>query len=93
MFKYNIALDEDVDVEQISGFVALYQQSSWLDFVSALKPLVAQFIGRFEGIVELGPVEDKAILQSMVTHESAILQWLELETSDNKEQSLDSVIV
>ena len=39
-----------------------------------------------------GPEEDRAILHSMVAHESAILKWIEMQLSDEESRSLDAVI-
>jgi len=78
--------------EQVDGFVALYQGNSWLDFLSALKPVVDQFLGRFKEIALMGPEEDQEVLQSMVTHEEAFSHWIEKEVA-GEEGALNAAIV
>ena len=51
--KYDLELIENQgDSEQVAGFVSLYQQSSWLEFVAALQPIVDQFLTRFREIAD-----------------------------------------
>ena len=44
--------------EEVAGFVALYQQSTWQEFLAALKPMIDQFLARFQEIADAGPAED-----------------------------------
>jgi hypothetical protein len=90
--KYDLDLVENLDTgEQISGFVALYEESSWLDFLSALKPLIDQFLARFREIADAGPAQDQDILDSMITHEESFVHWIEKEVA-GVEGSLDAAI-
>ena len=75
----------------VSGFLALYQQNDWLDFLAQLKPMIDQFLARFREIAEAGPDEDKEILESMITHEESFVHWVEKETA-GEEGSLDVAI-
>lgn len=90
--KYGLDFDESADAsEMVGGIVALYQESSWTGFLEALKPMIDQYIGRFQEIASAGPAEDHEILQSMVTHEQSFSDWIEKELA-GKEGSLDAAI-
>jgi hypothetical protein len=82
LFGHGLEFDESQgDVEAISGFLTLYQQSEWLDFLAQLKPMIDQFLARFREIAEAGPAEDKHILESMIRHEESFVHWIEKETA------------
>jgi hypothetical protein len=42
--------------------------------------------------VAVGPDEDREILESMIRHETAILQWFDMENRGEKEGSLDYIL-
>jgi len=92
LYRYHIDLYEEVDEAQIQGFVKLYLQSNWEQFIATFKPIVMQYLERFKQIAELGPDQDHEILLSMVEHETAILTWLDLELDGHRERSLDAII-
>ena len=77
--------------EEVAGFVALYQQGSWQEFLAALKPMTDQFLARFQEIADAGPAEDQYVLQSMIKHEKSFVHWIEKETA-GEEGSLDAAI-
>ncbi len=90
--KYDMEFVENDEArEQVEGFVALYEGSSWVEFLTALKPLIDQFVARFQEIADAGPVEDQEILRSMVTHEESFVHWIEKELA-GKEGGLDLAI-
>jgi hypothetical protein len=76
---------------EVAGFVALYQQSTWLEFLAALKPMIDQFLARFQEIANAGPAEDQDVLQSMIKHEKSFEYWIEKETA-GEDGSLDAAI-
>lgn len=89
--KYELEFVESRETEeQISGFVELYENSSWLDFLAATKPVVDQYLARFHEIANAGPDQDKEILQSMITHEESFVHWIEKELA-GEEGSLASI--
>jgi hypothetical protein len=91
--RYDLDLVENLDSsEQISGFVALYEQSSWPDFLSALKPMIEQFLARFKEIADAGAAQDQLILDSMITHEESFIHWIDKELA-GEEGSLDAAII
>ncbi|WP_415887587.1 hypothetical protein ACMXYO_05735 [Neptuniibacter sp. QD37_6] len=92
LYRYHIDLYEEIDEAQILGFVELYLQSSWEQFIATFKPMVMQYLKRFKEIAELGPDQDREILLSMVEHETAILTWLDLELEGQEGRSLDAII-
>ena len=90
--KYGMKfIEEPSSGEEVAGFVALYQQSSWQEFLAALKPMIDQFLARFQEIASAGPAEDQDVLQSMITHEKSFVHWIEKETA-GEEGSLDAAI-
>jgi len=85
LFRHGLELDESqAGAEQVTGFVALYRDNSWPEFLTQLKPMVEQFLGRFEEIAAAGPEEDQDILQSMVRHEESFVHWIEKETAGDE---------
>lgn len=82
LLKYDIQFVESQENgEQVAGFVAAYQDNGWLEFLVALKPLVEQFVARFQQIADAGPAEDQEVLQSMVTHEESFVRWIDREVA------------
>ena len=89
LFRHGLALDESQgDGEVVSGFLALYQDNDWIDFLAQLKPMIDQFVTRFREIAEAGPPGDKAILESMIRHEESYVHWIQKETA-GEEGALD----
>ena len=83
--KYDFEFVENHEAgEQVAGFVAAYQENSWLEFLAVLSPLIDQFLARFKEIADAGPAEDQEILQSMITHENSFVHWIEKETAGEK---------
>jgi hypothetical protein len=90
--KYGMKfIEEPSSGEEVAGFVSLYQQSTWHEFLAALKPMIDQFLARFEEIAAAGPAEDQDVLQSMITHEKSFVHWIEKEIA-GEGGSLDAVI-
>ena len=68
--KYDMEFVESTEAgDTVNGIVTVYQENSWLDFLGALKPMIDQYVARFQEIAAAGPTEDQQILQSMVSHE------------------------
>jgi hypothetical protein len=89
LFRHGLEMDESQGgAEQVDGFVALYQNNSWQDFLTQLRPMIDQFLGRFEEIAAAGPDEDQDVLRSMVRHEQSFVHWIEKETA-GEEGGLD----
>ena len=89
LFGHGLDFDESQgDGEAIAGFLALYQQSEWLDFLAQLKPMIDQFLNRFREIAQAGPAEDRHVLESMIRHEESFVHWIEKETA-GEEGALD----
>jgi hypothetical protein len=92
LYRYGISLTEPIPTEQIQEIVNGYVASSWEDFAAANKAVVQGFLDRFKEIARLGPEEDRAILESMIRHEQAILRWFDMESRGEQEGSLDAMI-
>lgn len=91
--KYNMSLLEDMDLSDVDDAVADYQKStSFAEFATVTIPTVEAFLARFQAIANIAPEEDQEVVQSMVQHESAILNWLEMESQGNTDGSLDAMI-
>lgn len=92
LIRCGVEVDESLDNgEAVSGFLTLYQQSEWLDFLAQLKPMIELYLARFREIAEAGPADDKHILESMVRHEESYVHWIEKETA-GEEGALDVAI-
>jgi hypothetical protein len=92
LFHHALSLDETMDLAGVAVAVEGYQALNWPVFAAANIPVVQGFLSRFESILELGPTEDKRILQSMVNHEAAILRWVTMESESITDGSLDDVV-
>lgn len=82
---------EDQDSGLVDGIVAAYQENSWVDFLTGIKPVVDDFLARFKEIAAAGTTEDQDVLQSMIIHEESFVSWIEKETA-GEEGSLDAFI-
>ena len=90
--RYGIELAEAMDLSAFDQIAELFNAVTWEEFMAANVDTVEGFIGTFEANVALGPAEDREILQSMVTHEEAILRWLKMEQAGERVGSLDAVV-
>jgi hypothetical protein len=93
LFKYGVPLSENIDLSDVGAIVSAYQSAANLqEFAGGIKPVVENFLSRFEEIARICPEEDRDIAQSMVRHESAILKWLTMESTCLPRGSLDDMI-
>jgi hypothetical protein len=92
LYRNGVSLSETVPQEQVDEVVQGYIASSWEDFAAANKDVVQNFLDRFREIARAGPEEDRAILASMIRHESAILRWFDMGSRGEQEGSLDDII-
>ena len=91
--KYGLPLTEDMDLTEVQGMVNAYKAtSSFREFAAAIVPAIEHFHARFAQIAQSGPPDDRPVLESMVRHESAILNWLTQEKDDHAEGALDAMI-
>jgi len=90
--KYGLSLSEEMDLSDVSGAVAAYKDGGMRSFAAANTPVVESFLARFQEIKQAGPPEDSEVLQSMIRHESAILEWMKKEAHGPAEGSLDAII-
>lgn len=90
--KYDMEFVESTEAgDTVNGIVTVYKENSWLDFLGALKPMIDQYVARFQEIAAAGPTEDQQILQSMVSHEQCFSYWIEKEVA-GESGSLDAVL-
>mgnify|MGYP001820505752 CR=1 FL=1 len=71
--------EEESADDGVAGFVALYQEYDWLEFLRQLQPMIDHFVARFQEIADAGPAEDQDVLQSMVRHEESFVHWIDRE--------------
>ena len=67
----------------------LYEESTWLGFFSALKPMIEHFLARFREIAGAGVASGQVIFDSMIIHEESFIHWIEKEGA-GEEGSLDA---
>jgi len=91
LLKHDFDIVEDIGTELVEQIVAAYRESSWLDFLAGLTPLVDTFVARFKEIAAAGSAEDQDVLQSMIVHEESFVSWIEKEIA-GEEGSLDAMI-
>lgn len=91
--RHGIPLDERADLSSIAGIVGAYTATgSFREFAGAIMPVAQAFLSRFEEMARIGPAEDSDVLESMVRHEAAILEWFALESEGRSEGALGSLI-
>ena len=91
--KYGMPLNANLNMGDAEPFINAYKASStFQEFASAIKPAIENFLARFKEIARMGPDEDREVLESMVRHETAFLEWIAMESEGKSEGSLDSVI-
>ena len=90
--KYALSMSEEMDLGDIAAIVASYKEGGMIGFAKANAPVVENFLARFKEIAATGPDEDQDVLQSMLRHETAILNWMNAEAKGPTEGSLDGII-
>ncbi|NOX94391.1 MAG: hypothetical protein GXP04_04645 [Alphaproteobacteria bacterium] len=90
--KYGLSLCEEMDLGDVPGAVAAYKGGGMQGFAAANAPVVESFLARFKEIEQAGPPEDKEVLQSMIRHEMAILEWMNKEAQGPADGSLNAII-
>jgi hypothetical protein len=60
--KHDLGFEETDAGESVTGFVELYQQNDWEEFLRQLQPMIEHFLARFREIAEAGPEEDHDVL-------------------------------
>jgi hypothetical protein len=93
LFKHGVSLSEETDLSILDVAIKAYEEMTWQDYMGVNVPVVQEFLDKFKAIAEIGDADDKEILESMVTHEAAILRWATMESTGPKDDSLDDVTV
>lgn len=92
MLKHGLSLAETADLSTVPGRVADYVAQSWSDYATASATRLGAVLTRYEAIAALGPIDDQAILQAVVRHESALLAWALAEAAGGAGNSLAEVV-
>ena len=91
--RHGIPLDEHTDLSAIADILGAYTATNrFQEFAGAMMPMAQAFLSRFEEMTRIGPAEDRDVLESMVQHEAAILEWFALENEGRSEEALGSLI-
>jgi hypothetical protein len=92
LVRHGMSLSEEMDLSSVPGVLEAYQSGSWQEFMAGIQPVVEGYLTRFKEIAEAAPDEDGEIARSMVRHENAILQWVQMEIAGDTERSLEAMI-
>lgn len=92
LLKYGMSLAETADLEGIPARLAAYAHQSWRDYAAASASRLAPILRDYEIIAALGPPEDQPILQAVVRHEAALLEWARAEAASETDQSLAGIV-
>jgi hypothetical protein len=90
LLKYGMSLAETADLGGIPARLAGFASQSWRDYTAATASRLAGVLGHYEAIAALGPPEDQPILQAVVRHEAALLDWARAE--GETDQSLAAIV-
>ncbi len=80
LFKHGRSLAEAADLAVIPTRIEDYLGQDWQGYTGATAARLAHVVGRYKAIAALGPVEDQPILQAVVDHEQALVDWASLES-------------
>ena len=92
LLKYGMNLAETADLGGIPARVAGYASQTWRDYAAATASRLARVLGDYEAIAALGPPEDRPILEAVVRHEAALLDWARAEAEGETDQSLAAIV-
>ena len=92
LLKYGMSLAETADLGGIPGRLATYASDSWRDYTAATARRLTAVLRIYEHIAALGPPEDQPILQAVVRHEAALIDWARAEAEGETDQSLAAIV-
>ena len=92
LLKYGMSLAENADLGGIPARLAGYASQTWRAYNAATATRLAAVLQRYEAIAALGPAEDQPILQAVVRHEAALLDWARAEAAGETGQSLAPIV-
>lgn len=91
LLKYGMSVAEAADLTGIPARLAGYVDQTWRDYTAATATRLAKVLRGYEAIAALGPPEDQPILQAVVAHEAALLDWARMEAAGETDQSLAAI--
>jgi hypothetical protein len=91
LLKYGMNLAEAADLSGIPARLAGYADQTWRDYTAATASRLTRVLRDYEAIAALGPPEDQPILQAVVAHEAALLEWARAEAAGETDQSLAAI--
>jgi uncharacterized iron-regulated protein len=92
LLKYGMSLAEDADLGGIPARLAGYASQTWREYNAATANRLAGVLRDYEAIAALGPADDQPILQAVVRHEAALLDWARAEAAGETDQSLAAIL-
>ena len=75
LLRHGWPLAEAADFGVIPLRLETYRSSSWRDYAAATATRLRGVVARYRAIAALGRPEDQAILQAVVDHEQALVDW------------------
>ncbi|HLZ83951.1 MAG TPA: hypothetical protein VKQ54_10330 [Caulobacteraceae bacterium] len=93
LLKHGMSPTEDTaDLGGIPARLANYASQPWRDYAAATAARLAGVLRGYEAIAALGPPEDQPILEAVVRHEAALLDWARAEAAGETDQSLAAIL-
>jgi hypothetical protein len=92
LLRHGMSLAESADLGVIPGRLATYASLTWRDYNAATATRLTDVLRNYEAIAALRPPEDQPILDAVVAHEAALLEWAKAEAVEESDQSLAAIV-
>lgn len=79
LLRHGRSLAEDADLSIVPERVSHYQARTWRSYTADTALRLTAVTDRYRAIAALGPPEDQPILQAVVDHEQALVDWAAAE--------------
>ena len=79
LLRHGWSLAEDADLTEIPPRLAVYRATPWRDYAAASATRLSGVVERYRAIAALGPPEDQPVLDAVVEHEQALVDWAAAE--------------
>ena len=87
-----LSIVQDDVRDRVAGLAQTYASKSWRVHMEEVVKITNMYLGKFREIAAAAPHDERAIAESMVTHEAAIKRFGELELEGDTANSLNDVI-
>jgi hypothetical protein len=75
LLRHGWSLAEAADLAIIPVRLDTYRSSSWHDYAAATAARLSVVVAHYRAIAALGPPKDQDVLQAVVDHEQALVDW------------------